>query len=89
MYSARLHHVTAHVQPMLSHTQCEHSAEKGPHCATQWECSAELPRTVSRLKHSLRMAEYGNRGSVELKLRDCAKQWNIRYPCGRLLGHVF
>ena len=26
---------------------------------------------------------------VELKLRDCAKQWNIRYPCGRPLGHVF
>ena len=40
-------------------------------------------------KHSPRMAEYGNRGSVELELRDCAKQWNIRYPCGRPLGHVF
>ena len=90
MYSARLHHVTTHVQPMLSHTQCEHSAtwvtalwgdphsaEKGPHCATQCECSAEVPRTVSRLKHSPRMAEYGNRGSVELELCDCAKQWNI------------
>ena len=24
-------------------------------------------------KHSPRMAEYGNRGSVELELRDCAK----------------
>ena len=40
-------------------------------------------------KHSPRMAEYGNRGSVELELCDCAKQWNIRYPCGRPLGHVF
>ena len=40
-------------------------------------------------KHSPRMAEYGNRGSVELELRDCAKRWNIRYPCGRPFGHVF
>ena len=26
MYLAQLNHVTTHVQPMLSHTQCEHSA---------------------------------------------------------------
>ena len=78
--------VTAHVQPMLSHTQCEHSAawvtvllgdphsaEKEPHCAAQWECNAELPRTVFRPKHSLRMAEYGNKGSIKLELCDYTK----------------
>ena len=65
-----------YIQLMLGHTQCEHSAVPSPHCEATHTVGIQcglVPRTVSRPKYNLRMAEYGNRESVNLELRDYAK----------------